>query len=407
VKSLRVVRLWRLQLNSDKKSPQIIMKDLNTKVYERFLVAFKAKHTIQGINIRSWATNIAKDMDCVTFKASLSWLKRWKRSYGIVSRKITKFVSSGQEEDDELKKQAAETFANQIKSQIEKIGEEHFFNADHTMILKELRSKRTLHPKGAKIVTKKAQNLAATTHSHTLVPFVSCNGKTLKKALMILQETTGFNFGPRVKRTLFRPPNLHIICSKSGKQHSFQVEDMLDECFFPDIESGAHLLLDQWSGFTNLDPEDLEIKWNKDVELAGIPAGCTSLIQPLDVSWNLYFKEMQRKLTEKIIIEDIKFRVSDRNNTIKLVSFVFHQMSSPRYENLVRYAWFKSGYTSERPGHFENPSSFALNSTYKLCERARCKNSSFLRCAWCAKFFCFDHLFVKTFHLCSDFVACV
>jgi len=383
------------------------MKDLNKKVYSRFLDAFNEKHTINGLNIRSWAVKIADEMGCTTFKASQSWLDRWKKSYGIVNRKITKFVSSGHEEDEDLKREAAAKFAQAMQIKIERVGAENFYNADHTMIIKELRAKRSLHLKGAKTVTKQVQNLHGTTHSHTLVPFISCDGRTLKKALMILQENTGFDFGPRIDKTLFRPPNLHIICSKSGKQHAFQVEDMLDACFFPEIQSGAHLLLDQWTGFKKLDTEDLEVKWGKEVELAGIPAGCTSLIQPLDVSWNFYFKEMQRKLTEKIIIEDIDFKVSDRNNTIKLVSFVFHQMGSPRYENLVKYAWYKSGYTTERPGYFANPSSFALSCTYRICESTNCKNSSFLRCSWCAKHLCFHHLFLACFHLCSNFVEIV
>ncbi|OXU17894.1 hypothetical protein TSAR_015436 [Trichomalopsis sarcophagae] len=44
-----------------------------------------------------------------------------------------------------------------------------------------------------------------------------------------------------------------------------------------------------------------------------------------------------------------------RNNIIKLQSLVHNQLSSPRYINLFKYSWYKSGYTDVHPENFENP----------------------------------------------------
>jgi len=205
---------------------------------------------------------------------------------------------------------------------------------------------------------------------------------------------------------MFKPENLRLVCSKSGKMHGFQTEDMFDRCFFPFASDDISIvMLDSWTGFIKTDLLDVEIKYGREVQITTIPPGATSVAQPLDVGWNYYLKEMQRKMTEKIILSELAFPVYIRDNIVKLMSIIFNQLCSPRFTEMVKYAWFKSGYLKERPGYFQNPSSFVLDSVFTTCAKSGCVKHSFMRCAWCTENLCFTHVFKTTeFHLCKNYV---
>ena len=90
----------------------------------------------------------------------------------------------------------------------------------------------------------------------------------------------------------------------------------------------------------------------------------------------------------------------ERNN-IKLQTLIHNQLSSPRYQNLFKYSWFKSGYTNKRPEEFENPVQFSFyeNTT---CDIEDCNNivvRCVIRCSWC-KSLCLKQFFVD-YHYCN------
>lgn len=73
-----------------------------------------------------------------------------------------------------------------------------------------------METKGVKTVEALAQSVNATTHSYTVQPTVSADGELLSPLLICLQEKDGV-FGPIVSQNLFRPDNMYILASKSGK----------------------------------------------------------------------------------------------------------------------------------------------------------------------------------------------
>lgn len=92
-----------------------------------------------------------------------------------------------------------------------------------------------------------------------------------------------------------------------------------------------------------------------------------------------------------------------RNNIIKMQSLVHNQLSSPRYTNLWKYSWYKSGYINEKPEYFDNPVDFSFGDTSKThCEIEGCTNIAIIRCGWCKKNLCFKHFF-EEYHYCSKF----
>lgn len=91
-------------------------------------------------------------------------------------------------------------------------------------------------------------------------------------------------------------------------------------------------------------------------------------------------------------------------NIIKLQSLVHNQLSSPRYYNLFKYSWFKSGYVTERPNRFENPVDFAFQRFSRLlCDVEGCSEIAVVTCLWCKKLLCFKNFFDE-YHYCTEYI---
>lgn len=162
------------------------------------------------------------------------------------------------------------------------------------------------------------------------------------------------------------------------------------------------LLIDSWTGHC---PEvvDYERPLNKDIKVMIIPKGTTGRIQPLDVFGFRIWKNFVRHFSDSIVLMNYDMNLHLRNNIIKLQSLTHNQLASPRYVNLFKYSWFKSGYIKEKPDDFENPVSFAFGEACKShCEISGCNNIAIIRCSWCKKSLCFKHYF-DDYHYCSTY----
>lgn len=225
------------------------------------------------------------------------------------------------------------------------------------------------------------QSLSSVTHSYTIQPTVSAAGKLLIPLFMVLKEPNR-DFGPRIRESLFKAPNVLVTASKSGKLTSDHLKRYLTEVFFPIVGEKSVLLLDSWGGqcertVLSVVPEDKEL-----VHLV-IPKGSTCQIQPLDVYGFRCWKNFVRRFSDLMLLYDYDVNLHLRNNIIKLQSLVHNQFSSSRFSNLLKYAWYKSGYLENRPPEFENPAEFCFILCCPSC--AFCKEISFILCAWCKK----------------------
>lgn len=73
------------------------------------------------------------------------------------------------------------------------------------------------------------------------------------------------------------------------------------------------------------------------------------MIQPLDVYTFRPWKNFLKHFSDLIILYNYDINLNLRNNILKIQSLIHNQFSSPRFVNLFKYAWWKSGYTSEKP----------------------------------------------------------
>lgn len=162
------------------------------------------------------------------------------------------------------------------------------------------------------------------------------------------------------------------------------------------------LLLDSWSGHCPAAVQEAT-PYDKKVHLKQIPTGTTGDIQPLDVYGFRIWKNFVRQFSDNVMYMNEDLQLHDRNNIIKLQSLVHNQFSSPRYQNLFKYAWYKSGYLVHKPKDFENPVDFSFGDRCGThCEIDGCRNVAIIRCGWCKKSLCLKHFFEEN-HYCTNY----
>lgn len=107
-------------------------------------------------------------------------------------------------------------FIEDVKLVINQVGLSNTFNSDQSGFQLEMHSGRTLAVEGEKQVQCLVESVSATTHSYSIQITISADGVLLSPLFLVLKEATGV-FGPRVSTNLFRPTNIYLSSSKSGK----------------------------------------------------------------------------------------------------------------------------------------------------------------------------------------------
>lgn len=168
-----------------------------------------------------------------------------------------------------------------MKSNIKLFGLKNIYNADESGFNMEIHSGRTLTIQGVKKVKTAIQLLSAITHSYTIMPIISASGQLQSPLYLVLKEASE-SFGPIVEQTLFRPENIFMAASKSGKLTTQHFQSWFTNVFVPTAETFSVLLLDSWTGHCPASLQELMPK-DKDVRILTIPKKTTGMIQPLDI----------------------------------------------------------------------------------------------------------------------------
>ncbi|EFN76473.1 hypothetical protein EAI_05548, partial [Harpegnathos saltator] len=265
------------------------------------------------------------------------------------------------------------------------------YTSDQSKFQLELHTGRTLVQNGTKKIESIVQSVSVTTHSYTIQPTISADGKLLSPLLIVLKEPTG-TFGPGVRENLFNAPNIFVMASKSGKLTLDYMKTWLREIFFPNVGLQSVLLLDSWSGHCpNVIQETRsDFVSRSDIVFITIPADTTEKIQPLDVYGFRLWKNFIKYFSDIVMLLELAIDLHVRNNILKLQSLTHYQFSSPRFHNLFKYAWFKSGYLQSRPCEFEIPVEFCFQNASKIkCDI--CGETAIIICSWCKKSLCITH----------------
>ncbi|CAK9829716.1 hypothetical protein ANTRET_LOCUS7011 [Anthophora retusa] len=291
-------------------------------------------------------------------------------------------------------------FVNEVKSYIARNEPLNVYNSDQSGFNLELHSGRTLAEEGIKIVEGSVQSVSSTTHSYTIQPTISADGQLLSPLFIVLKESTG-HFGPIVEQHLFRPVNVYLAASKSGKLTTDHFKTWLREIYFANTGPTTVLILDSWSGHCNKTVNEVTPE-GKNVKLFIIPKGGTKYVQPLDVYGFRTWKNFVRRFSDIVLILNHDINLHARNNIIKLQSLVHNQFSSPGFQNFIKYSWYKSGYIDEKPNASQNPVEYC----YSVENEPRCHicgDVVIIKCAWCKKSLCLKHFFDE-YHYCRNYI---
>ncbi|KYN17214.1 hypothetical protein ALC57_10506 [Trachymyrmex cornetzi] len=117
------------------------------------------------------------------------------------------------------------------------------------------------------------------------------------------------------------------------------------------------------------------------IDLSSFKASATWILnfkRKLDVYRFRQWKNFVRTFSDRVILLNYEINLLLRNNIIKLQSLTHIQLSSPRFHNLFKYAWYKIGYIKERPPQFETLVDFNLKmsscNVYCICKSDKHKN---------------------------------
>lgn len=354
-----------------------------------------------------------------TFKASLAWLYRFKKKLKIVSRKITKVLSRSQIASLPNVSERVREFRRNFTGEMMEEGftPDQIFNTDQSGFNLEELSHRTLAIQGSKLIQASINQSKSETHSYTIQPVISMDGKTMPRLLIVLQEKGG-EFGPIVRQRLFHHPEVHITSTTSGKVSKLILKEWFAEVYFPFSPKHSVLVLDSFSTYQDRKEIDKEKPRNKTYRVSTVPPGLTGQCQPLDVNYFRSYKTFHRKISDYISFNRNEIELHARNTILKLQACTFFQFRSPRFHDFIKYAWYKAGLSDsfDRTVRFQDPIHFCfdVDSITKDCSVANCKQKCFIRCSWCTKFLCFKHFLEEPsvpndyefhhFHYCLNFV---
>lgn len=248
---------------------------------------------------------------------------------------------------------------------------------------------RTLTIRGTKKVIRRVQRVNATTHSYTVHIQLNASGKLSSKLPVVLYEPE--DMPKRARETLDNYPNLHIYWSRSGLMGKEIAKMWMEEVFLKHVEKDSVLIIDSWTGYKEM--MQMPQIPTKKLKIIQLPPKTTSRLQPADVYFNRPFKNMIRRVCNKVRWLHNDFILAIRANILVILDMLYNQFMAPRFENLLRYAWYRAGYTEDHPEEFKTPVQFCLGYRgYIKCESDSCPNLCFLRCAYCEKHYCFKDI---------------
>ncbi|GAU90948.1 hypothetical protein RvY_03295 [Ramazzottius varieornatus] len=398
VTSIRQLQEWERHV-SEGGSRYDKLKALRLETGKQFFLAKQKPHIVKDMDIQRWAVTANRTIGLVGFMASPDWVGKLKSCYGIVDRKITKFVTDKYiQEAPQVKK-----FKKLRKSRISDYGLDCMWNTDQSGFDYEMRPGRILHLAGAKHVLAICQSENSMTHSYTVMMTISPGTRKFLPQLWItVQEDKGV-FGSIVARTMFKADNLYVTALVSGKMTKKLYLVWCEKILFSHVEDRCILLADSWRTYSDQEavlefkPEELEY------EMITIPPKVTGDIQPLDRLFFRMYKDFFRKISSSIILHSLPLQVHHRDVILKMHSLVYQQFQSPRFGDLVNQAWHLCGCTDES-FDYVNPTEFSFPK--KLtghCDHENCDDRLLLKCGWCRAPLCFHH-FYNQYHLCKIYL---
>ncbi|XP_055348757.1 uncharacterized protein LOC129595702 [Paramacrobiotus metropolitanus] len=225
------------------------LKRIATKTLELFMQAKSSYLILKDIDLRQMALVANAEVQLDGFIASDSWLTNFKKAHRIGSKKITTFVTSKYARDSSDNLEACEAFLEETRPIFDSVSHSNIFNFDQSGFQPELHFGPSLDFIGVRKVVSLVESEVSTSSSYTIMPILSAEGILHPLMYICLKERSG-RFGPQVSQSMFRPKNLYIDCSNSGKMEKSHMFTFLKEVLFkmPNVTSFV-AICDSWNPF--------------------------------------------------------------------------------------------------------------------------------------------------------------
>lgn len=347
--------------------------------------------------VKMWAMCKAREVQLIGFKASHSWIARWKTAYRIRSRKIVRFITfRNMRRREEIENAALELIVEHMDQIHGRFDPSEVFNSDQSGFTYIVHTNRTLSYVGERDTIANVQASGPLTHSYTIQPLLNMDGVLVGKLFVNLKESEGV-FGPQVAATLPRYSNLYITCSSSGKLTKTLAREWVQKVFAEALnrlhDNKAVIYIDSWTGHKD---EALYNIAGKNVTVKVFPEGSTSLVQPLDLYCFRQWKDFAKRLTEHCLLYN--FRIDQRADILRMQSLIYNQFQHPAFRPMWLCGWRLAGF--EVP-HVEFKSLSEMLFTFDGdCVTSECILMPFIRCVYCTNVFCAECFYMK-YHFCN------
>jgi hypothetical protein len=244
---------------------------------------------------------VARSEGIGDFAASGPWLEGFKRRQHLSLRTRG---TQGQRPPDDLEA-VAERFGLEVAAKARELGVDEVWNADETAVFFELLPRRTVDERGARTVWVRCAGAEKRRVSVLLLgsslgcqktPFIVMKEVPSRVPCRQAENDAERNgFGQHVWDGLEELESRDtVFANKAGWLTGPLIVKWLELMFGNMPRMPRLLLLDEFSGHWT---EEVLAKCEElQLTLLRIPAGCTSVCQPADVSWNKPFKAEIRKL---------------------------------------------------------------------------------------------------------------
>lgn len=272
------------------------------------------------------------------------------------------------------------------------------WNVDQSGFQYEPTTDRTLTFRGERDVVVSIDQASHATHSYTIQPIISRDGRPIGKLLICLKERGG-RFGPRVEaevRSLERDlGNIEVVASESGKMTINLMVDWAERVVRPAMRENFRavngngefeedepsrdevlLLADSWGGNTN--QRVVSALGDLGIRFLQVPAGTTQDIQPLDVGFFRYYKYFFNRVLLQAQMENRTNEVTSRSGILRVHNRIWNQLQAPVYSDLIRYAWRTVDFSFEARDELASPRH--PRTTMEL-QFSNVDGNAFMRCA--------------------------
>lgn len=276
-------------------------KVVSVELDERLFAFFLDKRTnglIVNIQmLQEKAKEIAQELRLSreVFRASKGYIYSWKKRYSVVKRRKT---NESQKTPADMESKIREFRENirqaRVASDIDIV---NIFNMDQTMCHFDMPTRYTQETKGKNFV--RIKTTGTTKKGFTVA--LCCNAEGYKlPATVIFKERKGI-LTDRIFSKIVVPENVSLFASSNGWMTEEIYHDWLITEFGKDMDNMYQrrlLIVDNYRVHTTEKSQSL-VEEQCNADLIFVQAGCTGLVQPLDVTVNRSFKSLMRQEWDK------------------------------------------------------------------------------------------------------------